>query len=133
MFNLFQFREKKRIKELFRLFKTQIRQGVEENTALMRVWGELKMQNICLKDKYGFKERDISSKKNLLREMFTPLDVADYDIFKSIEFIVCWEFPHKYNHTPTIQDIRSGKDSLTILENKIKEIGQKILKGINFD
>lgn len=127
MFDLFHSKENKRIEELFNLFKVQIKLGIQKDSALMQVWGELTTRDNPLKNKHGYQERGIESKRKLLKEIFTPLDVTDYDIFKSIQFIVSWEFPQNYNHMPSIEDIRSGKDAQSILESKVRRIGEKIL------
>lgn len=90
--------------------------------------GRCKIGNVLLNSQYGFKERTIKSKKELLKQIFNPIDVTSYDIFKTITFIVSWEFTEKYSNSPSIEEIRSGKDSHSILENKVRDIGEKLLQ-----
>jgi len=127
MLNLFFSKENKRIKKLFLIFKNEIQKGDQNDVALMKVWGELIMRDTQLKNRYGFQERNIESQKKLLKELFSFANVSRYDVFESIQFIIRWEFPQKYNKTSTINEIRSKKDLRSKLENKVKKIGSKIL------
>ena len=96
----------------------------------MQVWGEIKIkQNTCLlKNEYGYAERPLEAKKALINQVFEPLDVASYDIYKSVEFIIAWEFYENYNNMPTVENIRAGKNDTSIIEKKVKEIGDEVLK-----
>lgn len=96
MFKLFKSKEVQRLEELFRFYKIQVDTGTNENEALLNTWGEMKKGSTPLKDEPGYSTRSMDSKKALLRQLFDPLKVEEYDIFGAIEFIVSWEYPEKY-------------------------------------
>ncbi len=93
----------------------------------MNMWGELITRGEMLKDRYGFAGRDFDSRKVLLKEMFSPLEVSSYDFHKAIEFIVAWEFPNKYNERTTVENIRSGTNARSVLKKKVKQLASSFL------
>ena len=125
MLSLFKSKQNKRIEQLFQIYKNAISKDTTPNDALMIVWGELKMRKGPLKERYGYSERSMKLKKQLLYDLFNPLDVAVYDICKTINFIVSWEFPSE--KLLTVELIRNGRDSLSRIDFMVKKIGAKIL------
>jgi hypothetical protein len=118
MFNYLKTAETKRIEFLFNRYKNILNKGISDAEARMELIGELQMRCGLLKEQ--FEGQDNESKKKVIKNIFSPLEIIEYDVFRLIDFMVSWEFPRKYNYMPTIKQIRSGRHNRAYLEEKNK-------------
>jgi hypothetical protein len=111
--------EDKRIEFLLAEYKSAKELGAPEDEALLKVIGELKMLGGPLKNNWdGLSKR---SKKEAINKALSPLDINTYDLVKLTSFMIAWEFP-KYNKRSTVDEIRAGQDSLSLLNSRVAKI-----------
>ncbi len=126
MFNFLKSIETRRIEFLFQFYKSLLSKGLSDENARLDLIGELKMTTGPVKNQ--FEDWDAELKKQELDKLFIPLEIREYEIFKLINFIITWEFSTKYNYMPSVEQIRSNKHAQAYLGEKVKKIGEHILK-----
>ena len=129
MFGIFKSYEEKRIKMLFEFYKSQVDSGVSEDDARLLIIGEMKQRlgrpPKRLNDDINYSGATTEVKKQLVQDLYS---IGDYDIFKTIAFIIIWEFPEKYNVVMTEDMMRNRSHPSLQLDKKVQEIGDIILR-----
>lgn len=119
LMQLFRFStESKRIKELVDLYHRLREKGEDEQTALIAVAGEYRMDD---GEKLGQRENysHPSYAKQVIKVIFNK-SVEELDLKKLLRLIITMEFS-KYNRMRTYEEIRSRNDQWDKLEKKIEE------------